>query len=163
MVPLTGIPKQAAGQKIRGRGAAGDVGGARRVHGGVEPMRATAAKLDHGAALGGSHHARGLAGHRRLERDEAEQRRLDQLRLGGGGGHTHDRLVVEDDLAFLHGPHVAGEPKRRQIRLEEGRRDIGKRAQRAQPRDLVGREVQGRQVLERLLEAGGDQVLPVVG
>ena len=115
------------------------------------------------AAVGGGHHARGLAGHRGLKRDEAEQRRLDQLRLGGRRGHPHDRLVAEDDLAFLHRPHVAGEPERRQVRLEERRRHIGKRAQRPQPRDLVGREAQGRQILERLLEAGRDQVLPVVG
>ena len=148
-----------AGLEIRRRRAAGDEGGACRQHRRLDPVRASAAELDDRAAVGRRDHAGRLAGDRCLERHEREQRRLDQLRLAGRRGHTQDRLVVEDDLAFLHGPQVAGEAKRGEVLLEEGGRHIRQVRQASQPRDLVVSEAQRGEIFDRLLEAGGHQVL----
>ena len=80
-VPKTGNTIAAAGEHIGRRGAAGNVARARNGQAAIGTLGAAQAKLRHGATVGGEHHARRLGGDKRLEADDVEQRRLEQLAL----------------------------------------------------------------------------------
>ena len=67
---------------------------------------------------GGEHDARRLGRDQRLEVDDVEQRRLDELRLQQRAPHAHQRLVGEDDRPLGHRVHVAGEAQRGQLAQE---------------------------------------------
>src|SRR4029077_13208330 len=66
-------------------------------------------EIDHVAPAGCDHTPGGFARDGRLERDEVEEHRLDQLRLGQRRGDLQDRLARKRDAAFRDRPDVAGE------------------------------------------------------
>ena len=116
IVPLTGMPNRRPASRFDVETQPATKAARAAYSAASSPCARRLPNSMHRAPLGRAHDTRGLAGHRRLKRDEAEQRRLDQLRLGGRRGHAEDRLVAEDDLAFVDGPHVAGEAEGRQVR-----------------------------------------------
>ena len=63
----------------------------------------------HAAAVGRQHDPRGLAGDQRLEVDDRQQRRLDELRLDQRGRDAQERLVLEERRPLGHRPDVARE------------------------------------------------------
>ena len=78
----------------------------------------------------------------------------DKLRFGRRRGHAQDRLVREHDLALLHCPDLTREAERRQQIGEEGvgrRRECGHGAK---VLDIVDREPQPREQVQRLLDTG---------
>ena len=73
-------------------------------------------EVDQLGAMGSDPAPRGLARHRRLEREQVQQPCLDQLCLGYRSGHLEKRLPSEDDPPLGNCPHLAGEPGRTQRR-----------------------------------------------
>ena len=69
-------------------------------HAAIGALGATQAKLGHGATLCSGDHTRGLCGRECLEADRVEQRRLKQLALKGGSGHTHHGLARKHEVAL---------------------------------------------------------------
>ena len=96
----------AAGEHIGRRGAAGNVARACNGQAAIGTLGSAQAKLRHGATVGGEHHARRLGGDKRLEPDDVEQRRLEQLALQRGAGDAHHGLARKDELALGHGVDV---------------------------------------------------------
>ena len=155
--------EQAPGFDVRRRGASREARRARRQARGFQTVSAARSELGHHPARRRRDDARGLAGDRRLEREDREQRRLDDLRLHHRRRHAHERLVREDDLALVHGPDVARETKCRQYLVKEPDGRGRERGHGAEPGDLVGREAQAFEVVERLGQAGRHQVAAARG
>ena len=99
------------GQHGGGAGKARDVARTGGHDAGFAAVRAAQAEIDQQLARRRKHHPRGLGGDQRLEMQDIDQPRLDQLRLGQRRGHAQDRLVGKEHRAFRHGMHVAGEAK----------------------------------------------------
>ena len=102
-------PQQPARERVRGRVGAAHEGRARRRQPAVDTLRAPQPELDHLVAARGEPHARRLGRDQRLEVDEIEESRLDELGLHQGAAHAHERLVGEDHRALGHGVDVAGQ------------------------------------------------------
>ena len=97
------MPNSLSGQHVQVDVAAADVGGPRGRDAAVDALGPPQAELDHLVALGGQADARGLGGDERLEVDEVQERRLEQLALEQRPLHADQRLVGEDDRAFGDG------------------------------------------------------------
>ena len=96
----------AAGEHIGCRGAAGNVARARDGQPAIGTLGAAQAKLGNGTAVRRQHHARRLGSDKRLEADNVEQRRFEQLALQRGAGDAHHGLARKDELALGHGVNV---------------------------------------------------------
>jgi len=129
------------------RGEPGDVDS------GLEALRAAKREIDHVHAAGCDHAPGGLARDGRLERDQIEEHRLDQLRLGQWCGDLQDRLARERDAALRDRPDVAGEPQTPE-RLEVARL-VPQRV--AEVADVVLLEPKILKPVEARLDAGGDE------
>ena len=90
------------------------------------------------------HHARRLGGDKRLEADDVEQRRLEQLALQRGAGDAHHGLARKDELALGHGVDVYMRTKIAQIVEECGlkHRAAGRGLKRGEVVDILGRKAQ---------------------
>ena len=101
----------------------------------VDALGAPQAEVDHLVAARGEHHARRLGRDQRLEVDEVEQRRLDELRLQQRAPHAHERLVGEHHRPLGHRVHVAARgaartSSRRKRRVEERPAVVARRGRR---------------------------------
>ena len=132
----------AAGEHIGRRGAAGNVARARNGQAAIGTLGSAQAKLRHGATVGGEHHARRLGGDKRLEPDDVEQRRLEQLAFQRGTGDAHHGLARKDELALGNGVDVYMRTKIAQV-VEESRlehRAAGRGLERGEVVDVLGRK-----------------------
>jgi hypothetical protein len=141
------------GHDRRAPGEAGDVAGAGRHQAGIGAMGAAQAEIDQQLARCGENDARGLGSDQRLEMHDIDQPGLDQLRFRQRRGDPQDRLIGEEHPALRQGVDVAGEAERGETIEQRTAETAGA----GQPFDLRPRIAQLRQVIERLLEAGGDQ------
>ena len=142
-----------AGEHRRRAGKAYEVTRARRQQAGLGAVRAPHAEIDQEFAGRGQHHARGFRRDQRLEMQDIDQPRLDELRLRQRRGHAQDRLVGEEHAALGDGVHVAGETQRGEIIDEVFAESAGA----FQPGDFTVGETQGLKVIKRLLQPGGDE------
>ena len=144
----------AAGEHIGRRGAAGNVARARNGQAAIGTLGSAQAKLRHGATVGGEHHSRRLGGDKRLEPDDVEQRRLEQLALQRGAGDAHHGLARKDELALGHGIDVHVRAEVAQVVEELGleHRAAGRSRKRREVVDVLGRKAQ---VLDQLGQLGG--------
>ena len=110
----------AAGEHIGRRGAAGNVARARDGQPAIGTLGAAQAKLGNGTAVRRQHHARRLGGDKRLEADNVEQRRFEQLALQRGAGDANHGLARKDELALGNGVDVYMRTKIAQV-VEECR------------------------------------------
>lgn len=144
----------ASGKHIGRRGTAGNVARARNGQTAIGTLGSAQAKLGHGAAVGGKHHTRRLGGDKRLEADDIEQRRLEQLALQRRTGDAHHGLARKDELALGDGVDVYMCTKIAQVvkesRLEH--RAAGRGLERGEVVDILGRKAQ---VLDQLGQLGG--------
>jgi hypothetical protein len=107
--------EQAAGQHVRGRVAAAEVGGSRRRQPAVRALRSTQPELHHRRPTGGEDDVRRLGRRERRVVHEVEQRALQQLRLEQGTRDPQQRLVREDEGALGHGVDVDPQPEVAQV------------------------------------------------
>ena len=77
--------KLLVGQDRGGAGKAGDIARARSQKPCLGAVRAAQAEIDEAFARRGKHHARRLGGDHRLELQEIDEPRLDELRFGQSG------------------------------------------------------------------------------
>ena len=98
-----------AGQHIGGAGKAGEVTRPRRVKRGLGAVRGAQTEIGEDFARRRQHHARGLGGDQRLEMQDVDEARFDQLCLRQRCGNADQRLVWETNAAFGNRVHVAGE------------------------------------------------------
>ena len=117
-------PVEPAGERVRGRVAAADVGGPARGEAAVDPLGAAQPELDHRLAARGEADAGRLRRDERLEVHDREERRLEEHARDDRAGDAHERLVREDDRALRHRVHV-------DVELESPRARRGSRARRA--------------------------------
>ena len=142
-----------------GAGTAADVSGARAEDRPVGTLRAARAELEHRASLCGAADAAGLRGNQALVVDLQQQVRLHKLRLNGRGAHRDERLTREHGRALRHGPDITGEAEVFQI----VQKCLTKQLPAAQIGNILVGEVQVLDVVDDLLETGGDGVAAVVG
>ena len=116
-------------------------------------MRAAETEIDQQLARRGEDAARRLGGDQRLEMQNVDEPGLDELRLRQRRGDAQDRFAGEKRRAFRHGVHIAGKAKRREI-IEHV---LSEAAGALEPCDVGRGEAQIFQIVERLLEAGGEQ------
>ena len=84
--------------------------------------------------------------------------RLHELRLDRGGAHRNERLAREHRRALRHGPDVAGEAEVFQI----VQKCLAEQLPAAQIGNVLVGEVQVLDVVDDLLETGGDGIAAVV-
>src|SRR5882757_1228223 len=92
--------------------------GLRTAHGaeaGLGAVRGAQAKIGQHLVRRRQHHARRLGRDQRLEVQDVDQARLDQLRLRQRRGDAQQRFIGKADAALGDGVHVAGKAKRREI------------------------------------------------
>ena len=134
--------------------AAADVGGACADDGGVRTLRPAGAKLQHRPAAGGTVDAVGLRGDQALVIDGQQREGLDELRLDGGRAHNDHRLLREHGRPLRHGVNIAGEAEGAQI----FQKFLAENALAAQVRNVLLVEVQILDIVDQLVEAGGNGV-----
>ena len=108
--PVQRNPELAARLDRRRARESGKVRRPRREHARLGPMCAPQPEVHEHPALCRQHAARGLARDHRLQVQQVDQARLDELRLGQRGRDAHDGLIGERDRPLRQGIHVAREP-----------------------------------------------------
>ena len=156
-VPRTGRPKRRPASTFEVAATAAHVGRARGAEAAVGALRPPQAEVDHLVAPGGEADPGGLGRDQRLEVDEVEERRLDELRVEDRPPHPDEGLVGEDDRALGDGVDVAAQAQLAQLAQEGGveERTAVVAEEACQVGDVLGREVEARQVVERAGEAAG--------
>ena len=149
--------EEASREHVRGRGDAAHVGRARGAEAAVGALRPPQAEVDHLVAPRGEADPGGLGRDQRLEVDEVEERRLDELRVEDRPPHADEGLVGEHDRALGDRVDVAAQAQLAQLaqegRVEERPAVVAEEA--AQVGDVLGREVEAGQVVESAGEAAG--------
>ena len=148
-----------AGADVAGAVEAGEVGEAGEGVGGVEAVGASRPEVDDGATGGGVGGPGRLGSHQGLEADAVEQVGLNDLGFDDGGADLDDGFVGEDDLAFLNAARLAGETEP----AEGVEESCVEESQRVEVGEVFGSEVQGGEVIEAFLDAGGDEVAAAGG
>ncbi len=159
---LHGDAETESGFYVRSARAAAEIGGARREDSGFGGMRAARAELGDGAASGGGEYARGFRRDHRLKADRRDQIGLDDLGFDNRRADGEDRLATEHWRAFRYGEDIAGEAELFQQLPEPGGRELELR-ERAKVGDLLGAEAEIQQVVHRLRESGGEEIVAVGG
>jgi len=126
---------------------------ARRIKTGLGAVRGAQAEIGEDFPRRRQHHARGFRRDQRLEMQNVDQPRFDQLRLRQRRGDADQRLVGKTDSALGDRMHVAGEAEAAQI-IEQ---IFPEAAGAFEPVDLGGGELQRLEIIERVIEAGGEQ------
>ena len=144
----------APGKHIRRGRAAGNVARAGDGQTAIGTLGAAQAKLGDGTAVRRQHHTCRLGGDERLEADDVEQRRLEQLALQRRTGDAHHGLARKDELTLGHGVNVHVRAKVAQVVEECGfkHRTAGGSLKRGEVLDILGRKAQ---ILDELGELGG--------
>ena len=141
------------GEDRRGAGETGEMAGARREEAGLGAMRSAQAEIDERAAGGGENTADRLGCDHRLELQQVDDPRFDELRLANRRHDAQQGLVGKAERAFGQCIDVAAE-----VPVGERRDEIrAKTPAVAQPVQFVGRETGVLEMVEHLLEAGGDE------
>ena len=116
---------QLAGQHVRGGRAASDICGPAGAEPPVDSLCPAQPEFQHGIVPRRQAHAGGLGRHQRLEVDDVEQGRLDDLALQQRAANPEQRLVGKNDRALGDRIHVAGELQSTEIVqercIEQGR------------------------------------------
>ena len=134
--------------------AARNIGSTSAIDGGGGALRAAGTELHHGVALGGADDAVGLGGDQALMVHGQKRERFKQLRLDRGRAHDDHRLFREDGRALGHGVNVAAEVEVCKIVEEFLAEDTSP----AQVVDVLPVEVQILDIVDQLVEAGGNGV-----
>ena len=116
-------------------------------------MRAAQAEIDQQLAGSGQHHARGLGRDQRLEMQNIDEPRLDQLGLGSGA--VTRRIGSSAKNTVPSGIACTSPVKRSSARWSSN--SFPKRPVRASQSICFGRETQAFEEIERLFESGGHQ------
>ncbi len=103
------------GQDVGGSDAPPDDRGAGAERAGIRPLRAPQTEFHDGVPLGRVCDARRLGRDEALMIDQAEQRRLQQLRLDDRRGDADKRFPRKDDAPFRNGVNVSVKAKVREI------------------------------------------------
>ena len=119
-VPAHRQAEEAPGEHVRGRRDAAHVGRARGAEAAVGALRPPQAEVDHLVAPRGEADPRGLGRDQRLEVDEVEERRLDELRVEDRPPHADEGLVGEHDRALGHRVDVAAQAQLAELAQEGG-------------------------------------------
>ncbi len=96
-----------AGEYRRGAVEAGDVARARRHQPGFRAVGAAQPEIDHELAGSCEHATRRLRRHQRLEIQNVDQARFDELRLRKRRRDPHDRFIAEERDALGHRMDIA--------------------------------------------------------
>ena len=144
----------APGKHVRRGRAAGNVARAGDGQTAIGTLGAAQAKLGDRTAIRRQHHACRLGGDERLEADDVEQRRLEQLALQRRTGDAHHGLARKNKLALGHGVNVHVRVEVAQIVEECGfkHRTAGGSLKRGEVLDVLRRKAQ---ILDQLGELGG--------
>src|SRR5690606_19192428 len=146
-------PEQRIGED-RGRAVeAREITGACREHAGLGAVSAPKTEIDEPFAARGEHETGGLRRDHRLEVQEIDEARLDELRFRQRRRHAHDRLVRKADRALWHRIDVAGEAQP----LELGEETIVEEARRGEMLEVRRVEAERREVIHELLETRRDE------
>src|SRR3990172_2587731 len=141
------------GQDVAAHGGAGDESAPGRLHPRVDTVGAPESELDHGAPAGGEDRADSLAREERLEVNEVENGRLDDLGLDDRGGDLDEWLALGNHGAFGNGADLAREAEAPQ-EIEE----IGvEAAEGGEVPDGGPGDAEVAEIVQDVLEAGGDQ------
>ena len=130
-----------------------DVARPRRHQPGFGAMRTAQPEIDQQLARRRQHHPRSLGSNQRLEVQDIDETRLGQLRLRQRCGDAQDRLVAEEHRSFRHRMDVAGEMKIGEL----SEQFLSEAAGSPEPADVLGREAQIFEKIERLFEASRNQ------
>jgi hypothetical protein len=150
-------PELAAGLDGRRPGEAGEIARACRQQRRLRAVRAPQPEIDEQPIGSSQHAARRLAGDQRTVVQQVHHPALDQLRLADRRDDAQDRLVGEKHGAFRHRVDVAGETQ-----VCQGIDELAAEASAGgQPCEFVGGEVQVREVIDHLGNAGGDEEPPL--
>ena len=147
------------GDGAGGAGAAADVSSPRPVDGAAGALGPAGAELQHGAAPGGPDDAVGLGGDEALVVDGQQQEGLQQLGLDGGGPDGEDGLVGEHRGSFGDGVDVAGEAEVCQV----VQKSLVEHVPAAEVLDVLRLKVEVLDILDDLLQPGGDGIAALVG
>jgi hypothetical protein len=115
--------------------------------------RQAQAEIDEELVRRSKHEPRRLGCDQRLEVQDVDKARFDELRLRQRCGHAQDGLVGEKDCALGHGMNVAVEAKPGQIIQQV----LSEPAGACQKVELGAGETKMFKIIERLLEARGQQ------
>ena len=157
MVPATGMPKAwpaatfdvaCTPARYAARDAASDASA---------PVRVPQAEVDDRASIRRRDDARRFGRHRGGQLHEIEQPGLDELSLGQRRVHGEQRLVGKERRALGQRVHAPGKAEPAQIVEKLGREST----QRLQVLDVRVLESQVFEVVERGIQAGGDQEVPI--
>ena len=127
--------EELAGQGVGGSGAPAHVRRPARRQGAVETLGAPEPELQHRLPAGRLAHPRRLGGDERLEADDVEQHRFQDLALQDGAAYPHQRLVREHHRSLGHRVHVAGKAGLPEI-VEKGVLEHALAVVAAQPRQV---------------------------
>ena len=140
------------GEERRSRDA-GDREGARPFQRCVKPLRPPRAEIDDRTPGSGRDDPGGFRSEHRLQADLIDDERLDHLRLPDRRRDFEKGLVGEDRGSFRDRKHVSGKAKVRQV-VEQA---LGKHVQRPQIGDVVGAEAEACELVEKIVEATGEE------
>lgn len=154
-------PEPEACKRIAGAGAAADISGAAGEYAGFRSVRAAGAELDHSPAAGDLDNARRLGGDQSLKGDGRSKVSFDDLRNNKRRPDGENGFSGEDRGPFGHGEHVSGEAKSGQV-FEESGASPRQLRQALKITDLFKGEMEAEKIFDRLLEARGDEEVPVV-
>ena len=144
----------APGKHVRCGRAAGNVARTGDGQTAIGTLGTAQAKLGDGTAIRRQYHACRLGGDERLEADDVEQRRLEQLALQSRTGDAHHGLARKNKLALGHGVNVHVSAEVAQVVEECGfkHRTAGGSLKRGEVLDILGRKAQ---ILDELGKLGG--------
>ena len=129
---------------VGGGRAARHIARARHGKAAVGTLSAAEPELGNGATLCSLHHTRGLSGRERLEADDVQERRLEQLALERRAAHAHHGLAREHELALGHGIDVHARAEVGEIAEEPAlkERTAARSLEPCQVIDVIGRKAQ---------------------
>ena len=160
-----GNAEESAGEYVRRRRTAADVGRPARPQRAVDPLCPAQAELQHRFAACGHDHPRGLRRHQRLKVDDVQQGGLEQLGLDQRPLNPKQRLVREDDRSLGNAVEIASEAQLAEIvekrRLKERPSVVA--AKRGQIGEVIALKTQIRHKLHRRGQAGCDRKSAVEG
>src|SRR5262249_14873407 len=143
---------------VRRSNTAADKPSARSKQSRFGPVSSPGSKLDHASSASGGHHAGCLACDHRLGVGRRQEEMLDDLTFHDPRLHAEHRFHSKRGSPFRHRPYVAGESELRQI-LKEFRAHVLECGVIANVRNFIRRKAERSQILQRLVQAGKDQVV----
>ncbi len=121
-------------------------------------MGAPGSEFDNRSSVCRLRYARRFTGDHGLKIDCGQQKRLHNLRFDNGRGDAQDRFARGKYGAFRHRPHIAGKMELREV-VEKIAARVSEHRQFPRIRDFLVRKSDVFQKIERLIEAGGSQIV----